>query len=72
MEIVNKFEILVIEDNLYGDLRFEGEILLFLKLMDIKGLVIFLGIFFKIFCLGYRLGWICVFLEILFKFNFVK
>ncbi len=45
MEIVNKFEIPVIEDNPYGDLRFEGETLPSLKSMDTKGLVIFLGTF---------------------------
>ena len=72
MEIVNKFEIPVIEDNPYGDLRFEGETLPSLKSMDTKGLVIFLGTFSKIFCPGYRLGWTCASPEILSKFNFAK
>ena len=72
MEIVNKFEIPVIEDNPYGDLRFEGETLPSLKSMDEKGLVIFLGSFSKIFCPGYRIGWVCASPQILSKFVFVK
>lgn len=72
MEIVNKYEIPVVEDNPYGELRFEGEYLPSLKSMDEKGLVIFLGTFSKIFCPGYRLGWTCASHEILSKFVFVK
>ena len=72
MEIVNKFEIPVIEDNPYGELRFEGEILPSLKSMDEKGLVVFLGSFSKIFCPGYRIGWVSASPSILSKFIFVK
>ena len=43
MEIINKYEIPVVEDNPYGELRFEGEYLPALKSMDTKGLVVFLG-----------------------------
>ena len=62
----------LLEDNPYGELRFEGESLPSLKSMDIKGLVIFLGTFSKILCPGYRLGWTCASQEILRKFIFVK
>ena len=72
MEIISKYEIPVIEDNPYGELRFEGESLPSLKSMDKKGLVIFLGTFSKIFCPGYRLGWTCASQNILKKFIFVK
>lgn len=72
MEIVNKYEIPVIEDNPYGELRFEGDYLPSLKSLDTKGLVIFLGTFSKIFCPGYRIGWTCASPEILTKFNFAK
>ena len=72
MEIINKFEMPVIEDNPYGELRFEGESLPSLKSMDKKGLVVYLGSFSKIFCPGYRLGWTCASEEILSKFIFVK
>ncbi|MCC3870003.1 PLP-dependent aminotransferase family protein [Terrisporobacter mayombei] len=72
MEIVNKYEIPVIEDNPYGELRFDGESLPSLKSLDTKGLVLYLGTFSKIFCPGYRLGWTCAAPEILAKFNICK
>ena len=68
MEVVNKYEIPVIEDNTYGELRYEGEFLPALKSFDTKGLVIYLGTFSKIFCPGYRLGWTCASKDILQKF----
>ena len=72
MEIINKYEIPVVEDNPYGELRFEGEYLPALKSMDTKGLVVFLGTFSKILAPGYRLGWVCAEDEILAKFNFME
>ena len=71
MDIINKYEIPVIEDNPYGELRFEGEYLPALKSMDTKGLVVFLGTFSKILAPGYRLGWVCADGEILAKYNFL-
>lgn len=68
MEVINKHEIPVIEDNPYGELRYEGEFLPALKSLDTKALVIYLGTFSKIFCQGYRLGWVCAPKEILKKF----
>ena len=72
IEIISKYEIPVLEDNPYGELRFKGESLPSLKSMDKKGLVIFLGTFSKILCPGYRLGWTCAYQNILKKFIFVK
>ena len=72
MEIVNKYEIPVVEDNPYGELRFEGEFLPALKSLDTKGLVIYLGTFSKILAPGYRLGWVCADDAILAKYNFMK
>ncbi len=71
MEIINRYEIPVIEDNPYGELRFEGEAQPALKSLDTKGLVVFLGTFSKILAPGYRLGWICAEGEILEKYNFI-
>ena len=72
MEIINKYEIPVIEDNPYGELRFENENMPALKSLDTKGLVVFLGTFSKILVPGYRLGWVCASDEILSMFNFIK
>jgi len=72
MEIINKYEIPVIEDNPYSELNFTGEVYPSLKSMDEKGLVIFLGTFSKILCPGYRIGWVCAPEEILKKYIYVK
>ncbi|MBC2576675.1 PLP-dependent aminotransferase family protein [Peptostreptococcus canis] len=72
MEIINKYEIPVAEDNPYGELRFEGEIFPSLKSYDTKGLVCFFGTFSKILCPGYRLGWVSASPKILEKFNISK
>lgn len=58
MELMSKYEIPIIEDNPYGELRFEKKILPSLKSMDTKGLVIFTSTFSKTFCPGLRIGWI--------------
>lgn len=71
MEIVNKYEIPVIEDNPYGELRYEGEHMPALKSMDTKGLVVFLGTFSKILAPGYRIGWVCADEDTLQKFNYI-
>ena len=72
MDIINKYEIPVVEDNPYGELRFEGEYMPALKSLDTKGLVIYLGTFSKILAPGYRLGWVCAEDEILAKYNFME
>ena len=72
MEIISKYEIPVIEDNPYGELRYEGEILPSLLSMDKKGLVSFMGTFSKTFCPGLRVGWIAAAPELLEAFITVK
>ena len=72
MEIINKYEIPVIEDNPYGELRFEGTNMPSLKSLDTKDLVVFLGTCSKILAPGLRIGWICASKENLVKYNFIK
>ncbi len=72
MEIINQYEIVVIEDNPYGELRFENENMPSLKSLDTKGLVVFLGTFSKILVPGYRLGWVCAEENLLSKYNVMK
>ncbi|AZV56897.1 PLP-dependent aminotransferase family protein [Clostridium sp. AWRP] len=59
VEIANKFDIVIIEDNPYGAIRFAGEELPPVKHFDTEGRVIYLSTFSKIFAPGLRLGWIC-------------
>ena len=71
-ELACKYDFIILEDNPYGELRFEGEYMPALKSLDTKGLVIYLGTFSKILAPGYRLGWVCASDEILAKYNFME
>ena len=48
IELANKYDVLVLEDNPYGDLRFRGEDLPTIKSLDTEGRVIYAGSFSKI------------------------
>lgn len=72
MDVVNRYDIPVIEDNPYGELRFEGQSMPALKSLDTKGLVVYLGTLSKVMVPGFRLGWVCAAPEILAKFNTIK
>ncbi len=72
MELMEKYDIPIVEDDPYGNLIFEGETPPSLKSMDKKGNVIYLGSFSKILCPGLRTGWICAREDILRKFVVVK
>lgn len=72
MDIASQYSVAVIEDNPYGELRFEGVDLPCVKTFDQTGQVILLGTFSKIFCPGYRIGWIVAEKEIISKYALVK
>lgn len=72
MNLITKYEIPVVEDNPYGELNFSEEIKPSLKSLDEKGLVIFLGTFSKIFCPGFRIGWVVADNPILAKYILIK
>ena len=57
IEIINKYGIVAIEDNPYGDLRFKGEYLPALKSMDPEENIVYFGTFSKILSPGIRIGW---------------
>jgi len=72
LELASKYELPIVEDNPYGELRFEGERLPSIKSLDNEGRVVFLGTFSKTFCPGLRIGWVCAEQEILNKYILVK
>ncbi|TML92666.1 MAG: PLP-dependent aminotransferase family protein [Actinobacteria bacterium] len=57
VEVARERELLVLEDNPYGLLRFEGEPLPTLHSLDGGRYVVYLGTFSKILSPGIRLGW---------------
>ena len=56
LELAEKYDFLIYEDNPYGELRFSGEEVPTLKSMDKSGRVIYFGSFSKILAPGMRLG----------------
>jgi 2-aminoadipate transaminase len=57
VEVARERELLVLEDNPYGLLRYEGEPLPTLYALDGGRYVVYLGTFSKILSAGLRLGW---------------
>ncbi len=72
VELANEYNVAIVEDNPYGELRFEGEKLPAVKHYDTEGRVIFLGTFSKILAPGFRLGWVYAEPEVLNKYILVK
>ncbi len=58
VELARQHELLVVEDNPYGLLRYDGEALPPLYQLDGGDFVIYLGTFSKILSPGIRLGWV--------------
>ena len=71
-ELSAKYNVAVIEDNPYGELRFEGEPLPSIKSFDEVGNILCTGSFSKIFCPGFRIGWIAGDKDIIRKYVLVK
>lgn len=57
-ELACKYDFIILEDNPYGDLRFEGEDIPSIKSMDTEGRVIYTGTFSKILSPGFRTGYV--------------
>lgn len=71
-ELSAKYGVAVIEDNPYGELRFEGEPLPPVKSFDTVGNVLYTGSFSKTFCPGFRIGWIAGDKDVIRKYVLVK
>jgi 2-aminoadipate transaminase len=72
MRIAESFDLLVVEDSPYREIRFEGEPQPLLQQLDKSGRVVTLGTFSKILAPGFRLGWIIAPEEIIEKFVIAK
>ena len=60
VEVAARHGVPIVEDDPYGELRYEGESLPSLKSMDKRDLVIALGSFSKILAPGLRLAWMVI------------
>ena len=72
LELARKYDLPILEDNAYGEVRFEGERVPSIKSMDTEGRVIYLGSFSKILSPGLRVGWACADEEVILKYELVK
>ncbi len=57
-ELAYKYNVVILEDNPYGDLRCDGEDVPSIKSMDIENRVIYSGTFSKILAPGFRTGYV--------------
>ncbi len=70
LELAHEYDFMVIEDDPYGRLRYEGGHQIPLKAMDED--VVYLGTISKTFAPGLRLGWVVAPRTVLSKLNLVK
>jgi DNA-binding transcriptional MocR family regulator len=58
LDLAATFQVPVLEDDPYSDMRFDGEPVPSLKALDTHGCVIYLSTFSKVLCPGLRIGWV--------------
>jgi 2-aminoadipate transaminase len=58
IKIAEKYDLLIVEDSPYREIRFEGKPLKLMSQLDNSGRVITLCTFSKIFAPGFRVGWV--------------
>lgn len=72
LELAKKYDVIILEDNPYGDLRFDGDDVPTIKSLDTDGRVIYVGSFSKILSPGMRLGYAVANEEIISKIEIAK
>jgi len=72
IRIAKKYDVLLVEDSPYREIRFEGEHQKRMYALDNTGHVITLGTFSKIFVPGFRIGWMIAHKDIINKFVIAK
>ncbi|GAA1782284.1 PLP-dependent aminotransferase family protein [Nostocoides veronense] len=72
VELAEEFDVMILEDTPYRELRYEGTRLPTIKSFDTTGRVIHLGSFSKILAPGLRLGWVLATPEIREKLALLK
>jgi 2-aminoadipate transaminase len=72
VDLANRYDIIIIEDGPYCEIRFQGEIPPSIKSFDTEDRVVFLGTFSKTLAPGLRLGWVLAGDEIINRYNQLK
>ena len=71
-EVAKKFNLLIVEDSPYREIRFDGESMPMIYSLDKEGRTMLLGTFSKTFVPGFRLGWIMAPKPIIDRLEIVK
>lgn len=71
-QLAKTYGVLILEDNPYGDLRFEGEHIPAIKTLDTEGLVVYCGSFSKIISPGLRVAYTIAHQELMTKLVVAK
>ena len=58
IRLANQYDVMILEDNQYRDLRYDGKPLPTIKSFDTQGRVVYLGSFSKILSPSLRMGWL--------------
>lgn len=72
LNIAYKYNVPILEDDPYGELRYEGRPLLPLKALDQHGYVMYLSTFSKVLFPGLRIGWMTAPRGVIRQFAYVK
>lgn len=72
LELASKYDVIIIEDNPYYELRYDGEHLPTIKSMDTEGRVVYVGSYSKVLAPGIRLGFVCANKTVASKLTVVK
>lgn len=72
IELAEKYDVIILEDDPYGAIRFAGTAVAPIKHFDQSGRVIYMSTFSKILAPGMRLGWIVADTALIKKFTLMK
>jgi len=72
IEIANEYDLIIVEDDPYGKLRYDAQPIRPIKAFDDEGRVIYISTFSKILAPGFRLAWTIASDEISRKINICK
>ncbi|MCC4383918.1 PLP-dependent aminotransferase family protein [Limosilactobacillus reuteri] len=71
-ELAEKYDVYVLEDNPYGEIRFAGEHVPAVKSFDKSGHVLYMSTFSKTLAPGFRLGWLVADEDVVNKLTVLK
>ena len=72
MALASQYDLILLEDNPYHELRYSGDALPTLKSMDTEGRVIYMGSYSKVIAPGIRMGYVCAHKDLIAKMTVAK